>query len=63
MNRVLYLASPRAQPEGQKVLDKLLEVIGQMVASDEQPKKTRRLYSGMKSWKETACEHRELAYA
>ena len=45
MNRVLYLASPRAQPEGQKVLDKLLEVIGQAVASDEQPKKTRRLYS------------------
>jgi DNA-binding transcriptional regulator YiaG len=63
MVRVLYLASPRAQPEGQKVLDKLLEVIERVVASDEQPKKPVVFIHRMKSWKETAYEPCEMAYA
>lgn len=63
MIRVLYLASPRAQPEGQKALDKLMELIEGLVARDEQPNKPVVFIHRMKSWKETVCEPKKLAYA
>lgn len=62
MVRVLYLASPRAQPEGGKVLDKLLELIEELVTKDEQPAKPVVFIHRMKQWKQTHCEP-QLLYA
>jgi DNA-binding transcriptional regulator YiaG len=62
MLRVLYLASPRAQPEGAKVLDKLMELIEKLVMSDEPPEQPVVFRHHMRRWRETAREP-ELLYA
>ena|SRR3569833_258899 len=62
MVRVLYLACPRAQPEGGKALDKLTELIEGLVDSDERPETPVVFIHRMKGWKETVCEPR-YAYA
>lgn len=56
MLRILYLASPRAQPEGAKVLDKLMELIEGLVNSDEQPDQPIVFMHRMRRWSETICE-------
>jgi DNA-binding transcriptional regulator YiaG len=62
MLRVLYLASPRAQPEGGRVLDKLMDLIEKLVHSDEQPSKPAVFIHGRRHWRETVCKP-ELVYA
>jgi DNA-binding transcriptional regulator YiaG len=62
MLRVLYLASPRAQPEGAKVLDKLMELIEKLVMSDDPPEQPVVFRHYMRRWRETAREP-ELLYA
>jgi len=65
MIRVLYLACPRAQPEGGKILDKVMELIERLVESDDAPSRPRAVVfrHGMRRWSGTICEPRELAYA
>jgi DNA-binding transcriptional regulator YiaG len=63
MLRVLYLASPRAQQEGGKVLDKLMELIEELVSRDEQPPKPIVFIHRMKRWKQTTQCEPALQYA
>ena len=63
MLRVLYLASPRAQPEGGKALDKLMELIERLVASDEPPEMPVVFTHRMKCWRQTTVTEPERLYA
>jgi DNA-binding transcriptional regulator YiaG len=63
MLRVLYLASPRAQPEGARVLDKLMELIEKLVLSDEGLELPVVFTHRMRSWRETVCAPPQLQYA
>jgi DNA-binding transcriptional regulator YiaG len=62
MLRVLYLACKRAQPEGGKILDKLMELIEKLVHSDEAPERPVVFTHRMRRWRETVCEP-QLLYA
>jgi DNA-binding transcriptional regulator YiaG len=53
MIRVLYLACARAQPEGGKVLDKLMEILDQLVTKDDQPCQPALFQLRMKKWRGT----------
>ncbi len=55
MLRVLYLASPRAQPEGNKILDKIMELFDKLVKSDEQHGPAIFMHR-MRGWRETQHE-------
>lgn len=59
--RVLFLACKRAQPEGGKILDKLMDVITKIIARDEQPQSTPVVFRHMK--KKWSQEERELECA
>jgi transcriptional regulator with XRE-family HTH domain len=57
--RMLFLASPCAQPEGNKILNEAMKVIEEIVDKDEQ-EKPQVFRHGKKSWKE---EERQLVCA